>query len=265
VTGPPASAATRSAGSRPSIRSVTTARPVSTASHCAPVIRAGQARSRRRRQSGHRRELLPGRVRALAVQPGQEILPSQLGRRDPRQQLPSPEPTDTHLDRPDRGVECLDHAQPVTHLGHPRPSPRSRSATGPPRRRPPDGASASRHVSFSPDRCLPAREILTSQTTIIPGQNGTYRYSKRCVADLIADSGLRAAVAITPVCSGARRDAETRLFFVECSTDRFNHLVMDWLIRSRGGDQIGVRNASGRISKKIMFAAELERCPWLID
>ena len=39
VTGPPASAAARSAGSSVIIRSVTAASPVSTASHCAPVIR----------------------------------------------------------------------------------------------------------------------------------------------------------------------------------------------------------------------------------
>ena len=39
VTGPSASAAARSAGSRSSIRPVTAARPVSTASHCPGVIR----------------------------------------------------------------------------------------------------------------------------------------------------------------------------------------------------------------------------------
>ena len=39
MTGPPASAAARSAGTSDSIRSVTTARPDSTARHCAGVIR----------------------------------------------------------------------------------------------------------------------------------------------------------------------------------------------------------------------------------
>ncbi len=56
----------------------------------------------------------------------------------------------------------------------------------------------------------------------------------------------------------------TGLFFIECTTDRFNHLVVGRLIRFRGGDQVGVHIASGRMSKKIMFAARLERCSWLI-
>ena len=49
--------------------------------------------------------------------------------------------------------------------------------------------SAVIHVSFSPDRCLPARDDIDSQTNIIPGQNGTYRHSQRRVTALIADSG----------------------------------------------------------------------------
>jgi len=46
----------------------------------------------RGRQPRHRRQLLACRIGALAVQPGQEILPGQLRRRDPGQQLPSAEP-----------------------------------------------------------------------------------------------------------------------------------------------------------------------------
>jgi len=56
----------------------------------------------------------------------------------------------------------------------------------------------------------------------------------------------------------------TGLFLFECSTDRFNHVVVGRLIRFRGGDQVGVHTASGRIPKKIMYAARLERCSWLI-
>ncbi len=48
----------------------------------------GQARSRRRGQSRYRGELLPRGIGALAVQPHQEVLPGQLRRSDPGQQLP---------------------------------------------------------------------------------------------------------------------------------------------------------------------------------
>jgi len=84
--------------------------------HVVVLLRARYGRRWRR----HRRDLLPGRVRALAVQPGQEILPGQLRH---RQQLPGPEPAITLLHRADRRIKCPDHAQPVTQLsdcGHPR-------------------------------------------------------------------------------------------------------------------------------------------------
>ena len=51
---------------------------------------AGQARRRSRTQPRHRRDLLPGRIRALAVQADQEVLPGQLRRREPRPAAPRP-------------------------------------------------------------------------------------------------------------------------------------------------------------------------------
>ena len=117
MTGPPASAVTRSAGSSDSIRPVTTARPVSTARHCPGVSLRGQARRGRGRQARHRGDLLTRRVGALPVQPGQEVLPGQLRRRDPGQQLPGPEPAIALLDRADRRIQRLDHAQPPAQLG----------------------------------------------------------------------------------------------------------------------------------------------------
>ena len=65
----------------------------------------GQARRGRGRQPRHRRDLLAGRIGALAVQPGQEVLPGQLRRRDPGQQLPGPEPAFALLDRADRRIQ----------------------------------------------------------------------------------------------------------------------------------------------------------------
>src|ERR1019366_2450336 len=107
VTGPPASAAARSTGSRSSIRPVTAARPRSTAFHWAGVIRRARPRG----------DQLACRITALAVQPGQEVLPGQLRRRDPGQQLPGPEAAVPPLDGADRRIQRPDHAQPAAQLG----------------------------------------------------------------------------------------------------------------------------------------------------
>jgi hypothetical protein len=48
---------------------------------------AGQARRGRGRQVRYRRDLLARRISALTVQLGQEVLPGQLRRGDPCQQL----------------------------------------------------------------------------------------------------------------------------------------------------------------------------------
>ena len=77
----------------------------------------GQARRGRGTQSRHRRDLLPGRISTLAVQPDQEVLPGQLRRGQPRQQLPGPEPAVPLLDRTDRPIQRADHAEPVTQPG----------------------------------------------------------------------------------------------------------------------------------------------------
>ncbi len=69
------------------------------------------------RQARHRGELLARHVGALAVQPGQEILPGQLRRRDPGQQLPSAIPAIPLLDGADRGIQRPDHAEPAAQLG----------------------------------------------------------------------------------------------------------------------------------------------------
>ena len=117
VTGPPASAAARGAGS--SVQHPPGHRRQA-GLHRLPLRRGdppGQARRGRGRQPRHRRDLLPGRIGALAVQPGQEVLPGQLRRRDPGQQLPGPEPAVPLLDRADRRIQRADHAEPVTQLG----------------------------------------------------------------------------------------------------------------------------------------------------
>jgi hypothetical protein len=55
-------------------------------------------------------------MRALPVQPRQEVLPGQLRRRDPGQQLPGPEAAIPLLNRAHCRVECPDHAEPVTQF-----------------------------------------------------------------------------------------------------------------------------------------------------
>jgi len=68
-------------------------------------------------QPRHRRELLPRRVGALPVQPDQEVLPGQLRRGHPDQQLPAGMPPVALLDRADRGIQRLDHAEPIDQFG----------------------------------------------------------------------------------------------------------------------------------------------------
>ncbi len=60
----------------------------------------------------------PGHIRAIAIQPDQEILPDPLRTRHPDQQLRAGQPPIPGLDRPDRRVQQRDHAQPGHQLGH---------------------------------------------------------------------------------------------------------------------------------------------------
>jgi hypothetical protein len=104
----------RAAGSRDSIRPVTAASPASTASHCPGGDPPRQPRRRRRGQSRHRRDLLPGRIGALPVQPGREVLPGQLRRRDPGQQLPGAQAAVPLLDGASRRIQRADpHLLPI--------------------------------------------------------------------------------------------------------------------------------------------------------
>ena len=77
----------------------------------------GQPGRSRGRQARHGRDLLACHVGALAVQPGQEVLPGQLRRRDPAQQLPGTETAIPLLDGADRGIHRFDHAEPAAQLG----------------------------------------------------------------------------------------------------------------------------------------------------
>ena len=87
--------------------------------HCLPLPGgdpAGQARGGSGAQPRHRRDLLPGRIGPLAVQPGQEVLPGQPRRRDPGQQLPGSVAAVPLLDRADRRVQRRHHAEPAAQL-----------------------------------------------------------------------------------------------------------------------------------------------------
>jgi hypothetical protein len=54
----------------------------------------------------------------MPVEPDQELLAAQLRRGHPDQHLPRGEPAFPSLDRPDRGVEPVDHPDSVAQLGH---------------------------------------------------------------------------------------------------------------------------------------------------
>ena len=68
---------------------------------------ARQPGRRGRGQPGHHGQHLPGLVGTLAVQPDEEVLPGQLRRGDPDQQLPAAQPPIPGLDRADDRVQQL--------------------------------------------------------------------------------------------------------------------------------------------------------------
>jgi hypothetical protein len=78
----------------------------------------GQPGRGRRAQPRHRRERLPGQISAPAVQPDQEVLPRQLRRRHPDQQLTTCVAPVAGLDRPDRRIQAPNHAQVLDQLAH---------------------------------------------------------------------------------------------------------------------------------------------------
>ncbi|WP_448074216.1 hypothetical protein [Georgenia yuyongxinii] len=115
------------------IRSPTAPSPVSTAAHCpsvnrraspAAVVEAGPATG----------PSLPGDIGAHPVQPDQEVLPGQLRRGHPHQQLTARQATSALLDRPDRLIQRLDHTELLDQLTD-RRQPRVRRQA---RIRPPD-------------------------------------------------------------------------------------------------------------------------------
>ena len=117
VTGPAASSAARSAGSRSIIRAVAAARPASAPRHCFPV--------NRRRSRSRSRPPAPAPAPAAAppdqhapgpARPGNPHRP--LGRGHPGQHLPAGEPPRPLLDRPHRRIEGLDQAELAAQLGH---------------------------------------------------------------------------------------------------------------------------------------------------
>ena len=140
----------------------------------------------------YRREDLPGGVGALAVQSDQEVLPGQLRGRHPDQQLSAGEPPIAGLDRPDRRIQSLDHAQPVDQLGH-RRQPRHRGQRRVRRADPhPPPQPADLAYCAHLNGCPLDRDGCGLVTAIIPGQAGTYRHLRGRVAQLLADSGLTA-------------------------------------------------------------------------
>ena len=151
---------------------------------------AGQPRRGRGRQARHRGELLARRIGALAVQPGQEVLPGQLRRRDPAQQLSGPEAAIPLLDRADRRIQRLDHAEPAAQLGD-----RSQARVRRQRRvrRADPHLLTSRAATTYPAHqigVLSAGLINHLAAIIIPGQSGTYRHLQDHVTGLLAESEL---------------------------------------------------------------------------
>jgi hypothetical protein len=117
-----------------------------------------------RGQPGHHGQHLPGLVGTLAVQPDEEVLPGQLSRGDPDQQLPAAQPPIPGLDRADGRVQQLDHRQSVDQLGHRDRSrePGQRRVRRPDPHPPPNPADPA--YSAHPIGVLPPALIVSSQT-----------------------------------------------------------------------------------------------------
>jgi hypothetical protein len=198
VTGPSVRTAARSAGSRPSIRPVTTARPPSTGRHCPAVIRRARPAAVAELSPGTGVICCPAASARWRSSPARKSSPGQLRGCDPRQQLPGAEAAIALLDRAGRRVQCPDHAQPPAQLadrGHPRIRGQS------PIRR------ADPHLpALLPPATYPVHQIGASPLDdrhfamiIIPGQSGTIgiyaavspTYSRNRVRD-----------SQTPICPG---------------------------------------------------------------
>jgi hypothetical protein len=100
-----------------SIRSVTAATPDSTARHCSPVKRRADPVAVVEASPGTGDSACPAVSARTPVQPDQEVLPGQLCRRHPDQQLTGTESPVALLDRAHRHVQQPDYVQPVQQLG----------------------------------------------------------------------------------------------------------------------------------------------------
>ena len=149
----------------------------------------GQPGRGRGRQARHRAGLLARHVGALAVQPGQEVLPGQLRRRDPAQQLPGAEPAFALLDGADRRIQFFHHAEPPAQLGDRRQARVCRQRRI--RRADPDLPPLPLAATYPAHQigALSAEMIICLAAIIIPGQSGTYRHLRARVTGLLADSG----------------------------------------------------------------------------
>ena len=117
-----------------------------------------------RGQPRHRGQHLPGLVATLTVQPDQEVLPGQLRRGDPDQQLPAAKSPIPKLDRTNSRVQQLDHRQSVDQLGHHNRSrePGQRRVRRPDPHPPPNPVDLA--YSAHPIGVLPPALIVSSQT-----------------------------------------------------------------------------------------------------
>ena len=118
VTGPSASSAARSAGSRPAIFAVARASPASAPRQCRTVSRRASPVAVEVARPGTGVTCLAGLVGAQPVQPDQEVLAGQLRGGHPGQHLPAGEPPLALLDRPHPLIQGLDQAEPAAQLGH---------------------------------------------------------------------------------------------------------------------------------------------------
>jgi hypothetical protein len=140
-------------------------------------------------QPGHRRQLLPGHVGAVAVQPDQELLSGQLRTRHPDQQLRPGEPAVAGLDRPDRvSNSVIMFRRSISSVTATIPENRVSLTSGAPMRTIRRNRRISRTLP-TPIGVLPPAMIVSSQTPS-PQVSRAPIVMSRAVSPLLADSGL---------------------------------------------------------------------------
>ena len=194
MTGPSVSAAARSAGSKPSIRPVTAARPDSTARHWAGVTRRASPAAVVDARPGTGVSCWPAASARWRSSPVRKSSPASCAAAIPHSSSPAPKPRSRCLIGPTAASSSsATPSRSHNSVTAARPAFAVSDASG--RRPAPADAACCHHVCCAPDRCPLRWADNHLAAIIIPGQSGTYRHLPGRVTGLLAELGLNEASA----------------------------------------------------------------------